>query len=976
MSMKNKNLLFSFLAVILGITTFINTSASVLPVKNKVQKNTHGVKQAVMYLAKIRNNQITGKLNPKDVLKARRQIEKLNYKSGSYGDITWEELGPDNFGGKTKAILFDNQDPQYKTIYAGSISGGMWKSTTSGQTWHKINISDECLNVSCITQTPDGDIYIGTGEGFDSQGATAYSGFVGHGIFKSTDGNNFTLLPNTKPVINNDTVEWSYINKLASDANGRIYAATNSGLMYSDNAGEHWSVAKFKGDSLLSGNSTDVDVASDGTVVASVNNLCYISTGDLNNFVCYSTKYNVTYDSIANPEKLPKNGIGRIEFAIAPSDPNCIYAVAAKDNSDPKLYGQLENIYRTTDKGKTWTIIGPGGSDDFNVLGSTAYINGVETIYYQGIYDNTISVFPDNPDKILVGGINMWEGEKILEQGFYNWGEISSPYSFLPNYVHEDHFTYVFSPNDSNTCFIGSGGGVFMTNDGAENFQAMNKGYNVCQFYTVTFTADGKVLGGAQDNGTLYIDGLGNTPMDAHKIFSGNGGYSAASLINPDAFVLSSENGNINRSEDQGTNFSLNFTPPSSKLFITPFLLWESFNDENSRDSVIFHADMDYPADTSVIVRSDNFDYPFYYTLSSPLSEGDSIKVKDIVQSKFFLGTEDNIYMTREIIKFSKAPVWFTISDKDNSDFEGTPQCMSYSRNANYLFVGTQEGKLYRISNIALAYDFERADVSSPSCIIATSLIKEFTDRVITSIAVDPNDDTHIAVTLGNYGNDNYIYITNNGLDSLPDFTSIQGNLPKMPIYSSLIEMGNSNLIIIGTEDGIYSSNNADGSSTVWSKENTGMGSVPVFMIKQQTINKPGMKVLNPDGNTYTYYPGITNYGHIYAATYGRGLFECTNFVGINDNDTPLFSEKHQLNIYPNPVKGNTNVSFTLSERNNVLINIYDFNGRIVKSINLNQQNSGSHKILINCDHLSTGTYLMQLITGNESLTSKFIIIK
>ena len=83
---------------------------------------------------------------------------------------------------------------------AASVSGGIWKSTNLAITWSKINVENDNLYVSCMIQTPDGTIYAGTSESFAAQTMSGledmgYSGgFMGQGIFKSTDGENFSLL--------------------------------------------------------------------------------------------------------------------------------------------------------------------------------------------------------------------------------------------------------------------------------------------------------------------------------------------------------------------------------------------------------------------------------------------------------------------------------------------------------------------------------------------------------------------------------------------------------------------------------------------------------------------------------------------------------------------------------------------------------------------------------------------------------------
>ena len=44
--------------------------------------------------------------------------------------VAWQPLGPHNIGGRTLAVAFNPQDPSI--IYAGSASGGLWRSRTGG----------------------------------------------------------------------------------------------------------------------------------------------------------------------------------------------------------------------------------------------------------------------------------------------------------------------------------------------------------------------------------------------------------------------------------------------------------------------------------------------------------------------------------------------------------------------------------------------------------------------------------------------------------------------------------------------------------------------------------------------------------------------------------------------------------------------------------------------------------------------------
>ena len=186
--------------------------------------------------------------------------------------------------------------------------------------------------------------------------------------------------------------------------------------------------------------------------------------------------------------------------------------------------------------------------------------------------------------------------------------------------------------------------------------------------------------------------------------------------------------------------------------------------------------------------------------------------------------------------------------------------------------------------------------------------------------------------------------------------------LPKMPVYSAIFEMGHPNMVILGTEYGMYVTTDITKAANqlTWTEENTGMARVPVFMMRQQIYD----------------YPGVSNYGMIYLGTHGKGFYSNSEYLGINDNDKPNEISSNNINVYPNPVIDNVNIAYTLIQKANVTIKIYDLNGRLVKVRNLMNKPSGYNVEAINCTDLNRGTYIMQLLQGNNTKTSKFVVTK
>ena len=261
--MKNRLLPSCFLAFFLGISLLLFSSLTFASSPDLLPGTGDD------HMNQIRNNQVTGTINPADVLKARAQFDKLMTKSSASLGLNWQALGPDNYSGRSRTVIFDNQDPAYQTLYTGGVTGGLYKSINMGLSWEPvITGSDQVLKVSALVQKPNGTIFIGTGELYCGDGA-----YMGSGLYRSDDGVNFSQVASAKPVANDPATDWAYILKLAWDANSnRLYAITNKGVRYSENDGGSWV-------NLKEGSGDDLAVGSNGTLVMSINDSVYVAVG-------------------------------------------------------------------------------------------------------------------------------------------------------------------------------------------------------------------------------------------------------------------------------------------------------------------------------------------------------------------------------------------------------------------------------------------------------------------------------------------------------------------------------------------------------------------------------------------------------------------------------------------------------------------------------------------------------------------------
>ncbi len=79
---------------------------------------------------------------------------------------------------------------------------------------------------------------------------------------------------------------------------------------------------------------------------------------------------------------------------------------------------------------------------------------------------------------------------------------------------------------------------------------------------------------------------------------------------------------------------------------------------------------------------------------------------------------------------------------------------------------------------------------------------------------------------------------------------------------------------------------------------------------------------------------------------------------------------------YPNPFNGKTIIKYWLNKSENVQLQIYNINGKIIQNNYIPKQMQGEHQIKIDMNDFASGLYFYQLILGNHSQTKKFLLIK
>ncbi len=436
-------------------------------------------------------------------------------------DAVFRDRGPNNIGGRTRAIHIDESDPNRNRIWVGGVSGGLWRSediTQNDPQWIKIGTEFENISIGDIAQDPNElpTFYVGTGE--------SYTQFPGIGIFKTLDdGLSWTLLPFTS------NSNFEYINELYVHSNSDIYAATATGGLFKSMDGGD-SFEKVLGTSLSGANNNNFH----DIIYNEINQTFY--TSNANSVYKSLTGNRGDWTSIgAGKPGFPSN-VNRVELAVCPADPNIMYVLGA-------IGGAASNTFISNNGGENWSS---------KASPSVPPYDGCEDIACgQAGYDLDIAVDPFSCGHIVVGGITLWESAFQA----VSWQKYIFESQTIGDYHHDQH-TILFDPKKPGRIYYGNDGGIYMSNNNGQSAVHKNLGYVTTQYYCGAIHPEKGspyLLGGTQDNGSHQILEAGLSP--AVKVGFGDGVFCFIDEDNPEIQIISSQYGNYNISMNGGFNF-------------------------------------------------------------------------------------------------------------------------------------------------------------------------------------------------------------------------------------------------------------------------------------------------------------------------------------------------------------------------------------------------------------------------------------
>ncbi len=436
----------------------------------------------------------------------------------------WSEEGPGNIGARVTDLAMHPTDPDL--VYAAMASGGVFKTTDGGNTWHPITDDLPVLTIGAVAVDPTNPdvIYVGTGEA----NVQSYSWF-GMGMFKSTDGGatwSYIGLEETR-YIARIVIDPLNTDRLWVAGTGSLFGTNpERGVYRSIDGGDTWDLVLSVTDSTAA---TDIaiDPAKPDTVFAAMwerhRGLTYRRSGGPTSGIYRSYDGGDTWGELT--AGLPSGAdVGRIGISVCAGNPNVVYAIY-------DMWTAYEaRVYKSTNGGDSWGRTTDGA------------LSGIHSSF--GWYFGQIRVDPGNPNRAFAMGVPFYR----TQDGGATWLQVGSG-------NHVDHHAMVFDPGNYAHIFEGNDGGIYVsTNSGTSWTKLYDQPTN--QFYAIEidYSNPQHLYGGTQDNGTIRTP-TGATD-DWEGIFGGDGFYCNVDPIDSDIIYVEYQYGNLYKSTDFGYSWN------------------------------------------------------------------------------------------------------------------------------------------------------------------------------------------------------------------------------------------------------------------------------------------------------------------------------------------------------------------------------------------------------------------------------------
>ncbi len=702
--------------------------------------------------------------------------------------------------------------------WLGADGGGVWKTSnccSASTSWTiKTDIPEiQASAISDLTLDPSDPnvLYAATGDlRFGS------FSFGSNGVLKSTDGGETWVVKGEAefnpffPPSAGGFPQYQAIGQVEVDPNdgNKVIVGTKTGLWLSFDGGDHWTGPcltnaftsqrqDMTGIVLRDNGLSTQIIAAVGTrgfetpVQPDLNqngaNGVYRGTmpesGCPLDFALISRNDNGWPSGSGGGVPIPANTLGRIDLAIAPSDPNVIYAQVAKvDSGAPVILG----VWRSGDGGDSWlqTTVGD--------------IPGAGT---QSWYNAGLTVSPSDPNNVILSAFSTFRSTA----GGAGWSNIGSA-------PHVDHHGRSFVGGDPNRLLIGTDGGVFYSANAqaaTPTWISLNNSLNTIEFYSGGISANfgsansSGAVGGAQDN-SMMVSSWSNGNFAAQSWAVRNGGDGFFGTIEPilgQRWYYSSQNGNIRvTSTAQGTG-TVSATPSGwgadRKSFLTNFDLYR-FGGESTG----------CPAATGC----------------GRIIAG-SFRVWESVSG----GTPTSSWVPNspDLTKGTSIP--------GNLGARAFINQLAYALSTPTVAIaGTNDG------NVAMGFGLGQNVPNSATWVALADGNAVLPNRPVLDVFLDPINPLIGYAALGGFaentpGRPGHIYQVNCTANCASFvWRDVSGNLPNIPANSVIVNPNLPSQVFVGTDWGLYFTDDIDAAAPVWSKH----AGLPSVMVWDLTVDR------------------------------------------------------------------------------------------------------------------------------------------
>lgn len=515
-----------------------------------------------------------------------------------FAQLRWRELGPVCTGGRIVDVAVHPQHPQ--VFWVAAASGGLWKTENGGVSFSPQFQDAYSISIGDIAVAPsNGDVvWVGTGEANNQR-----SSYWGNGVYRSTDGGKtFTHcgLDGTdhigRIVVHPQNPDIAWVAAL-----GALYTQSPArGLYKTTDGGKTWKVTN-----QLGPDTGFVDVAIDPKNPDTLFAASYerrrrawnFTEGGQGSRLWKSTDGGETWKQLAGG--LPGGLLGRIGVDVFAGDGKTVYATIENLNplgsspaaaaaatgegaaqKDPEKEPEDDDAPATPGTEAPAEVLadpvararflqGPAdaqdperrprkkiqggevwrsddGGDTWKKTNGTTDVGGNPGYYY-----GQIRIDPQDRETVYVLSIAVFRST----DGGATWTPKQGRDDAFAHSLHSDHHALWLDPQDGKHALLGNDGGLAVTWDAGKTWDHLAH-LPIAQFYTVAadLASPYRVYGGLQDNGTwgFPIHGPtsnGITSNDAYRVDGGDGFHACIDPDEPDVVYSESQFGGMSRQD-------------------------------------------------------------------------------------------------------------------------------------------------------------------------------------------------------------------------------------------------------------------------------------------------------------------------------------------------------------------------------------------------------------------------------------------